>query len=186
MKICIVNTTYVDYLRDAADAKVLKNEEDNRTRKYVGVVLTIGGFNYFVPLSSPKPTDYIYKDGIRTIRKSVVPIHRIVVKCGNNLDFFGKLKFSSMIPVPDNEYSLLDVDSIEDKKYKSIIENQIRYIRKNSNILQKKHAEVIYKQKTNNISNAPYLNDTVDFKLLELKCKEYEMQKRIESEYQNK
>lgn len=86
-----------------------------------------------------------------------------------------------MIPVPDNEYSLLDVDSIEDKKYKSIIENQIRYIRKNSNILQKKHAEVIYKQKTNNISNAPYLNDTVDFKLLELKCKEYEMQKRIES-----
>ena len=136
MKIYIVNTKYVDYLRES-DPKVLVNEEDGKIRKYVGIVLEINKFNYFVPLSSPKDSDYIFINSIKTVRKTNVPIHRIIVLDGDKENFFGKLKFSSMIPVPDNQIALLDVNNIKNRSYKSIIENQIRYIRKNKGSLKK-------------------------------------------------
>lgn len=43
-------------------------------RKYLGIVLTIHEMNYYIPMSSPKKSDY--KDN--QIRKSIVPIVRII------------------------------------------------------------------------------------------------------------
>lgn len=127
-----------------------------------------------MPLSSPKPSDYVYVNGVQTVRRSIVPIHRIVIRNGNNIDFFGKLKFSSMIPIPDGEFTLLDVAGLTDLRYKSIIENQIRYIRRNADSLRRNHAMVIYNQKMRGIENIGYLKQTVDFGLLEEQCRNYE------------
>ena len=174
MEIYYVNTVYINYLRHKADRNVLTNEQDGRLRPYVGVVFTINSFNYFVPLSSPKPSDYILINGISTIRKSIVPIHRIIITDCGEIDFFGKLKFSNMIPIPNGEFRLLDIQGITDIRYKSIIENQIRYIRKHKDMLMKNHANVIYQQKTKNLPIG-YLKSTVDFRLLEQVCNEYEI-----------
>ena len=59
MKLYIISDKYINYLRKF-DKKVYDNKEDTRkmTRKYLGVVLKINNFNYYVPLSSPKKTDY--------------------------------------------------------------------------------------------------------------------------------
>lgn len=182
MKIYVVNTGYIEYLMKY-DLNVLENEKVNGgIRKYVGIVFQINNFNYFVPLSSPKPSDYLTINNIKKIRRSVVPIHRIIIKDGNNENFLGKLKFSSMIPVPNDELKLLDIDNIKDEKYKNVLKNQIRYIRKNKKILHKNHAEVIYNQKTKNINNIGYLNSTVNFALLEQKILEYELNKQKTSE----
>jgi len=178
MEIYYVNTAYINYLRHKADRNVLTNELDGRLRPYVGIIFTINSFNYFVPLSSPKPSDYTLINGVSTIRKSVVPIHRIIVKNTDEISFFGKLKFSSMIPVPNAELTLFDVEGITDIRYKSIIENQIRYIRRHKDILLKNHANVIYQQKMKNLPIG-YLRNTVDFKLLEQVCKEYEITTQI-------
>lgn len=172
MEIFEVKTAYIDYLR-RFDKKVMINEEDGVLRKYIGIIFTIDTFNYFVPLSSPKDSDYIYKNGGKEIRKSIVPLHRIIIDINGHIDFLGKLKFSSMIPVPDSELNLLNVDEIADKKYKNLLNKQIIYIRKSKTILEKRHAEVIYKQKVNRQENIAYLENTVDFKLLEQKCLEY-------------
>ncbi len=171
MKIYELNTSYVKYLQQF-DKRVLNNE-DGGTRKYVGVVLSVNSFNYFVPLSSPKDTDYTIVKGKKVIRKSIVPIHRIVIRRGNKVNFLGKLRFSSMIPVPDTELTLLDIANLTDIKYKNMIIEQVRYIRKNATILMEDHAKVIYNQKTGNYPNIGYLNSTVDFKLLEQKVLEY-------------
>lgn len=53
-----VNDKYIKYLRQFDD-KIYDNKEGNRNheRKYVGIVLTINDFNYYIPMSSPKKSD---------------------------------------------------------------------------------------------------------------------------------
>lgn len=51
LKLYYIKDDYIDYLRKYDD-RVLYNKKE--TRPYVGVVLEFNGFNYFVPLSSPK------------------------------------------------------------------------------------------------------------------------------------
>lgn len=55
-----VNDKYIEYLRRFED-RIYDNKEDIRTqtRKYLGVVLTVNDFNYYIPMSSPKKSDYI-------------------------------------------------------------------------------------------------------------------------------
>ena len=64
-----ISDEYVEYLRKF-DNRVYDNKEDYRvhTRKYLGVVLSINSFNYYIPFSSPKDTDY-YDTEKRKIRK---------------------------------------------------------------------------------------------------------------------
>lgn len=52
MKIYRIREAYVEYLR-TKEPQVLKNK--NESRPYIGTILLISGFTYFVPLSSPKP-----------------------------------------------------------------------------------------------------------------------------------
>lgn len=55
-----ISDEYVNYLRKF-DNRVYDNKEELRahTRKYLGVVLNINSFTYYIPFSSPKKTDYI-------------------------------------------------------------------------------------------------------------------------------
>ena len=55
-----VSDKYIKYLRQF-DEKIYDNKEDIRTqtRKYLGIVLTVNDFNYYIPMSSPKKSDYI-------------------------------------------------------------------------------------------------------------------------------
>lgn len=50
---------YISYLRKKF-LNVYLNKIGNRThtRKYIGVVITIGEFKYYIPMSSPKDSDY--------------------------------------------------------------------------------------------------------------------------------
>lgn len=181
MDIYSISSNYIAYLK-TLDKHVLDNEKDNgHIRPYVGIIFSVNKFNYFVPLSSPKydKSDYIFKNGKKTIRRSVVPIHRILIKSTNEKtgqvkdNFLGKLKFSSMIPVPDSELVKLDLDNWPDPKQKLIFQNQIRYFRKNASKLLNQHAKVIYQQKTTGTSGINYLDYTVNFTLLESEMDNY-------------
>lgn len=85
----------------------------------------------------------------------------------------GTLRISNMIPVPDKEIVLYNVDGEQDRKYKDIIMDEIIFLRKannEKNIINK--ANLVHKQKINNL-NIKYLDSCVNFKLLEKKCLEY-------------
>ena len=58
-KIYSVSDKYIEYLRKEVP-NVYSNKVNNRkhTRKYVGVVIRIGRYNYYIPMSSPKNSDY--------------------------------------------------------------------------------------------------------------------------------
>jgi protein AbiQ len=156
------------------ERRVYSNKENERThtRKYLGTVLEINGFKYFVPLSSPKDSDYFDREK-REIRKSTVPIIRMVSQSiSGELELKGTLKFSNMIPVPECSLQVYDLNAETDPDYKILVTKELEYINSNSERVIK-NAEVIYKQKTQNRIEIGYINNTVDFRLLEEKCKEY-------------
>lgn len=172
LKLYSISDKYVQYLR-SFDIKVYDNKEGKRThtRKYLGVVLYIDNFSYYVPFSSPKKSDY--EDiTCSKIKASIVPIIRITEKDKNGrYKLYGTLRLSNMIPVPISEITPYFVKEEKDQRYKDLILSEIEFIRKNSDMIIR-NANVLYKRKVKNM-NIQYLKNTVDFKLVEKKCLEY-------------
>lgn len=162
-----VSDKYIKYLRQF-DNKIYDNKEEIRTyeRKYLGVVLTVNEFNYYIPMSSPKKSDYLDCDK-KIIRNDTKTIMRI--KNGNRL--YGTLRISNMIPVPITELEPYILSNETDLKYREIILGELKYINKNSSKIVK-NAKIVYSQKFKNLEIG-YIKNTVDFKLLEEKLKEW-------------
>lgn len=59
MKIYSVSDRYIEYLRKE-EPNVYSNKINARThtRKYIGVVIQMNHYNYYIPMSSPKDSDY--------------------------------------------------------------------------------------------------------------------------------
>ena len=162
-----VSDKYIKYLRQFDD-KIYDNKEEIRTheRKYLGVVLTVNEFNYYIPMSSPKKSDYIdfYKKIIRKDTKTIIRIHE-----GNRL--YGTLRISNMIPVPITELEPYITLNETDSKYKEVILGELRFINNNTSKIIK-YAKTVYNQKIKNM-DIGYIKNTVDFKLLEDKLKKW-------------
>lgn len=172
-----IDTSYVNFLRsDPKLSNVFENKDDTDSflRKYLGVVLTIGQYNYYVPLSSPKNSDYLFINGAKKIRKSIIPIIRIVAEDVNgDLELKGTLKFSNMIPVPDTSITYYDISKEMDQDYKILVEKEYEFIRKHKHLILR-NASVLYKQKVKEAELFPigakkpgYLSRVVDFKYAE-------------------
>ncbi len=126
LKIVRVNSDYCDYLRKF-DNKVSYNKNKKELRPFIGVLFKIDYYEYFAPLSSPKVKHKSMK---------------------NTLDFFkikegdlGAVNFNNMIPVNQNNYSLIDLKrktlDIEELKYQQLLIEQLNWL--NSNYYQVKN-----------------------------------------------
>ena len=162
-----ISDKYIKYLMQF-DKRIYDNKEDSRTykRKYIGVVLTINGYNYYILMSSPKKSDYINyeKKIIRNDTKTIIRIHE-----GGRL--YGTLRISNMIPVPITELEPYIIKDEKDLKYKQVILGELRYINSNANKIVK-YAKIVYNQKIKNV-DIGYIKNTVDFKVLEKKLGEW-------------
>ena len=170
MKLYSISDDYIKYLR-TFDKRVYDNKEEIRknTRKYLGIVLKINDLNYYIPMSSPKKSDY--RDN--KILKSIIPIIRIISEeeVHGIPVLKGTLRLSNMIPVPESELILYEPKLEKNKNYKILIEKELEFIGKNEDMI-KKFAKIIYNQKTNSYK-VSYINNVIDFKMLEQKCLEY-------------
>ena len=169
-----VSDTYIEYLRKNFP-NVYSNKTDTRvhTRKYIGVVICVEGYRYYIPLSSPKETDYQVAGKERVIKKSIIPIMRIVVKNSEGKkELKGTLRISHMIPVPETELELYDLEHEPDDTYKDLVHQEIVFIRKNREKIIA-NANLLYKQKTENDITAGYVESALDYKALERKCIEF-------------
>jgi protein AbiQ len=181
--ICSVDTRYIDYLR--AEPR-LRNVYDNKDtgaghgRKYLGVVLYIKEFNYYIPLSSPKTGDYETVKGVVQIKKSVLPIIRITSLDKNGqIELKGTLRISHMIPVPQSMIIPYVIENEADLNYKTLIEKEYEFIKANTSLIYT-NARVIYYQKkyektyySEPEKRPRYLDIVIDFKTAEEKCVEY-------------
>ncbi len=177
LKFYIINKNYIDFLHSYPKLyNVFNNKEDTSSfyRKYLGIILSINDYKYYVPLASPKNSDYIITGSNISIRKSIIPIIRIVVtNTKGNLELKGTLKLSNMIPVPDTMITYYDFTKETDTNYKILIEKEYEFIKKNKKLILK-YASILYNQKTkeyelysNNRQKPGYLKTVIDFKYAE-------------------
>ena len=177
-KLYSVSDDYVEWLRKEFP-NVYSNKVNSRThtRKYLGVVLQIGQYHYYVPMSSPKDSDYQIAGENRVIKKSIAPIIRIVVKNKDGeKELKGTLRISHMIPVPTSELELYDLEHELDSTYKDLVQNEMIFIRKHREKIIS-NAKVMYNQKASNDITAGYVKYALDFQVLETLCAAYERKK---------
>ena len=153
LKIYKVEDKYIRYLH-SIDDKVQHNK--NAKRPYVGVVFSFGGFNYFVPMESPKPNHSKIKSGK----------HILKLKNGE----YGLLGFNNMIPVHKNALISFDIAKEPDERYRNLLQNQIRICnRMKADILD--HAQKTYFGVIN--GNEFLVKISCNFKELERASKKY-------------
>ncbi len=161
LKVVRVDVSYCDFLRKF-DNKVSYNKNDKELRPFIGILFEIDACKYFAPLSSPKAK------------------HR---KMKNTVDFFkirngelGAVNFNNMIPVNENNYSLVNLDketlTIEELKYQKLLKDQLQWLNANFNQVKNKSFK-LYR-----LYNEGRLSQNIkarccNFKILEEKCLEY-------------
>lgn len=193
MELYEVTVDYVKYLRKYEPKKILSNADGKNRRKFLGVIVQNNGYNYVVPLSSPKylkdfkikaysgtelPKDFSfvsYKDRIELLKDTTVPVVFMYEKDSKGeIDFFGKLQCNNMIPVPTSELISFDVNAEPDIAYRSLLQKQVQFLRKNATNIIKRHINPVYVNRKKNRMDIGYIkNATPDFKLLEEKCTEW-------------
>ena len=153
----IIDDNYISYLSNF-DKHIAYNKSEKRP--YIGVVVIVNEHYYFAPLFSPKQKHKAYKDNLTFFK---------IVDTKTKKDL-GIIRFSDMIPVPQECVYLLDLKS-KSYGYKRLLSEQYSYI----NIPQNKQkimdkAEKLYNIVTKNSKNKMskfYKDLSCDFYLLE-------------------
>lgn len=157
LKLYRVNIDYIKYLYKY-DNRVQYNPSKGDTytqrRPYLGVVLHVNQFNYFVPLEHPRETHKKMKNNIHIFK-----IHN---------GRYGILGFNNMIPIKEEELIEFDINK-ENITYKQILISQYRFCNKHIKEIKEKAIKTYEKSKENKFLKKV----CCDFKLLEEKMKYY-------------
>lgn len=154
LRIYRITDHYVRFLH-GVDTRVQFNKGNRRP--YVGIVLTVGQFKYFVPMESPKPNHANIKAGKHIIKLD-----------GGRL---GLLGFNNMLPVPDSALIVFDISQEPDQKYSELLKRQASYCnRHKADILN--HASGTYYDVMNGRSQF-LTRICCDFQKLESACSSY-------------
>lgn len=157
-----ISDEYINYLK-SYEKGVYTNSDPllKKTRKYLGYVILVNSWKYYVPLSSPKKNDF-HADG--TIRKSIITIVRITDPSAKRL--YGTLRISNMIPVPEEALVEYDASVETDVNYRLLVLNELSFIKTNQNMILQ-NANALYNEKIKGKSKSNYLEATLDFTKLE-------------------
>lgn len=162
LRLCRLDPAYVREL-SRRDANALSNlpEQGKANRPFVGVVVVRGDKKYCVPLSSPKPK--------HKRMKSDRDFSKIVDRDGK---LIGVLNFNNMIPVSDAVLMDLDLrpcptDSPEDRAYKQLMVDQLRWCNDNRDLIRRKSAKLYDIVTLRPESARGLVRRCCDFKLLE-------------------
>lgn len=159
----IIDDNYISYL-SKFDKHIAYNK--SQKRPYIGVIIIVNEYYYFAPLFSPKQKYKTYKDNLTFFK---------IVNIKTKTDL-GIIRFSDMIPVPQECVSILDSKN-KSYGYKRLLSEQYSYINQPQNkqkIIDK--AEKIYNIVTKNSRSQMarfYKELSCDFKLLEEKSNNY-------------
>lgn len=152
-----VNPKYVDYLVPYSP-HLFQNKQpgQHNERKYIGIILNVNDMKYFAPLSSFKAKHERMKNGLDFI------------KVGD----YAVININNMFPVPDSEYTYVDIPKVKNLQYRKLLMTEYRIIRKLQDKI-KKNATEVYKHKINKGNTTALAKRCNDFILLEEKCRQF-------------
>ena len=151
-----VSADYISYLLrfDSKVPRVDYSATSKHDKFLCGIVLAVNGHDYFAPISSfitPQRTNMVIKN---EEGKSV-----------------SSVRFSFMIPVPPNIVSVKNFDDEPSSDYRRLLDLELRFCRKNSNVIRRL-AKLVYNTVVNN-KDPIMVKNCCDFKKLETACAEY-------------
>jgi len=120
MRLYFIKDEYIDYLRKV-EPKVPNNKHERRP--FVGIVLSVNGMDYYVPLSSPKCKHKKMKNS-KDFRKI-------------NGGVYGAINFNNMLPVVKEALIYFNIQNIQDSKYRNLLQKQYKFIVKEFDIIKK-------------------------------------------------
>lgn len=154
LRIYKVSEHYVRYLH-SRDKRVQYNK--SARRPYVGIVFVFAGFQYFVPMESPKDNHLKMKTGK----------HFLKLDSGK----YGLLGFNNMIPVHKDALISFDISKEKDINYRALLQHQAEICnRMKADIIN--HAQMTYYDVVSG-KNKFLVRISCDFKTLEKACKGY-------------
>lgn len=153
-----IQRNYIDFLSPQAPLLFHNSKQGQKhERKYIGILLTIHGMNYFAPLSSFKPKHLRMK---------------------NSLDFikvkeYAVINLNNMFPAPLKVCTYVDFDQVRDEKYRMLLLAEYRIIKSMAGKLLK-NAATLYAYKVKNAESTPLARRCNDFLLLEDLCRQFD------------
>lgn len=152
-----IDDAYIDYLaRFEPHLFHTKQSAQHNERKYIGVLLTVNGMDYFAPLSSFKPKHEYMKEGLDFL------------KIGN----YAVMNLNNMFPAARKYCRFVDFSKERNLQYKKLLESEYRIIRVRQNRILK-NAATLYNYKLKNGDSTALGKRCNDFLLLERKASEY-------------
>ena len=152
-----VNPKYIDYLLPYAPLLFHNKKPGQQNEiKYIGVVLSINGFDYFAPLSS-------FKEKHKSMKESID-----FIKVKN----YCVININNMFPVPNSECTYVDINLQRNLKYKSLLLAEYRVIKSIQDKIRK-NANTLYFLKKRDGNSTPLSKRCNDFERLEIVCTEY-------------
>ena len=168
LKLVKVDTVYCDYLRQF-DNKVPFNYAKKAARPFVGVLFEVNEFQYFAPLSSPKPKHLRIRNKIDFMR----------IDNGK----LGAINFNNMIPVDNINIECIDLNSTtktkEEKQYLRLLEEQLYWLNRNKDKIYKNSKEMYFRYLNNRLPRN-VKDRCCNYLLLEEKCVEYNSSKVLQ------
>lgn len=168
LKWYVVDKKYVNYLKEF-DNKVENIDYKENLKPYIGIIIKINDFKYYVPISSAKEKHYSMKDTLDFIR------------IRKDSKILGVLNLNNMIPIFDKYVQKLEYNNIKrykkfesesnKKLYIKLLNTELRIINSKKELIRK-NAIILYNIKTNK-PNHKLSKRCCDFKLLEEKLKLY-------------
>lgn len=158
LKIYKIKPKYIKYLSSFAK-HLFHNMQLNQKyeRKYIGIVLRVNGFNYFVPLSSFKEKHKSMKENVDFIK----------------IKDYAVININNMFPVPEGNYTYVDISKEKDPHYRALLQAEYRVIKAKQKRIMR-NAAIIYMHKIKKGNTTPLAKRCNDFATLEQACVLYE------------
>lgn len=157
LKFYEIDSGYIDYL-SKYETHLFQNKKSEQfnERKYIGIVMNVNDFNYFIPLSS-------YKDKHRKLKESLDFI---------KIKQYAVLNINNMFPVPEGKYTYVDFSKVKDNKYKQLLLREYRVIKSIQDKIRK-NAIALYQHKIKMGNDTSLAKRCNDFLRLEKACEKF-------------
>ena len=154
-----IDSKYIEYL-SGFEPHLFHNKKitQNFSRKYVGIILKINGFDYFAPLSS-------FKEKHKKLSETLD-----FIKLGN----YAVINLNNMFPAPKTLYNHITINAEKDVYYRKLLQEEFRILKQKSEMIVK-NAQKVYEHKLTNDGKSKLSQRCNDFKLLEEKCVQYKL-----------
>lgn len=174
-----VDTDYLRYLK-SIDSEVQYSEDKDYTQKpFLGIVVMIDSYSYFIPLTSGKPrhakwknvgpAHYLIYEQVKKNELRKKDVYKSISET-DALKIYAALEIKKMIPVKDGLFHGIVFSALGDQKYADLLEKEYRFCQKIQDGILSKVRQIYCEQKETGKVYPMYC----DFNKLEVACDTYQ------------